>query len=1412
MNELSRTDPQPDDSIDSRIDSTCDRYEAAWKAGETPLVNDFLGEWEEPHRSALRRELMRLKRHCQAKFAPTVNASVPGKVTDSAENESLRQSPFLQINEFCEAFRLAWNDGDIPSLSQHVGQVDERDQSALLRNLLDIEVKERRNRRQQPTADDYIRQFPDHASVIRQVFLEASSVKRSMVETNINQTVIMQAPAAWRLGDYQLVRELGRGGMGIVFEAVHVHRRNRVALKTLPTLDAEELHRFKREFRSVADVNHPSLIGLHTLEADGNQWFITMDLLVGESFLEYVRPARELDEQRLRSALTQLVTGVLALHANHIIHRDLKSQNVMVGPDGHLVLLDFGLVMELDRRSLGPTAEMIVGTPAYMSPEQAAGLPVTSASDWYAAGVMLYEALTGEHPFSGPMLKVLTDKQHLEPPTIVGRESVPDDLGELCMHLLARDPAARPDPLQITKVIAAQSNVTSIASGRSADELIGREHQLAALNQTLAGVESHGEPRVSFVIGRSGEGKTSLCEHFLKQLQKDRRFVVMSGRCYERESVPYKALDTVVDALAGYLQSLPRDEAALMMPRDVSILTQLFPVLERVEVVARAPRVRLTGLDEQQVRSRAFGAMRELLWRISDRAIPVWLIDDLQWGDSNSAAALFDVLKPPEAPAMLLIGTYRSDEIEESAFLETWHESWNASEVELCQQQIPVGPFSVEQCIDCVVSLVGQDSETIRHRAIQFHVETGGNPFLLTELAGCFDPTSNTFQSMPIRELIEQKLDRLPDDARQLLQMIAIAGQSISVDDASRAVGKSVQPVETLIKMRTERLIRRMGSDGEQALDTYHDRIRETVRDDMDETVRKHGHLALAKVIEHSNGGISDTQLAALRGGDLKGATAERAIPRVYDLVYHFDKAGAADRALPYALLAAQQARLQYAQDVVANQLAIAERNAAHATAPMRLRIAEGRGEALMLLGNYDEAQLALRNAAVLARTDSQHAKVDVLQGELALKRSEVLQSIQHCEQGLRRMGIRVPRTRIGFAVAAMGQLVVQISHCLFPKRLHQEPQREESSLILDLLEHLTHSYFFTDLMKTAWCVSIGSNRAERIPKSLHLAFLYSQNGLMAMTLGLHSSAERYFRKASLLGDEFGDIRQFGRFQLFRGLASYSAGSLDEALESLDKSTECFKKIGDKWHYHLATFHLGLVHQAMGNLPKATELAKETFVSSVRIGDTRSHCSSYLWAKSVGGDLDLCELKACYTPVPEEIPPIVNSLKADAIWHLHHCRYEQAIEVLQRAWSLTRKSMVFMPHTIAVLPLMANAMRLEAESLRGKDTKPDLRKRKRALKTAKCATWLTRLAPIERPYALREYALMLKFTGRTNGALRVVEKSCKIALDQGAKYEYAKSLLVQGQLARELGIANADEQIRTAQAELKRMAVSAHTI
>src|SRR5579872_4626091 len=240
---------------------------------------------------------------------------------------------------------------------------------------------------------------------------------------------------------FALQQKIGAGSFGAVYRAFDRERNSLVALKTLLQLHPTHLLRFKREFRSLVDLAHPNLVQLYELFGEHEQWFFTMELVDGVDFLTYVRPANILAGwDRLRNAIFQLARGVQALHAASLVHRDLKPSNVLVASDGRVVILDLGLVRVLESSE----SFALAGSPAYMAPEHAFGAPVSPAIDWYAVGVILYNSITGELPFSGTVKETLERKRAASAPEC--RELNPDspeELAQACRLLLDRDPAIR---------------------------------------------------------------------------------------------------------------------------------------------------------------------------------------------------------------------------------------------------------------------------------------------------------------------------------------------------------------------------------------------------------------------------------------------------------------------------------------------------------------------------------------------------------------------------------------------------------------------------------------------------------------------------------------------------------------------------------------------------------------------------------------------------------------------------------------------------------------------------------------------------------------------------------------------------------------------------------------------------------
>ena len=235
----------------------------------------------------------------------------------------------------------------------------------------------------------------------------------------------MGAPACFRFQGtdrYRVVRELGAGGMGIVYEVVDQERQHRLALKTTKYIDSESLYLSKREFRSLQDLSHPNLVTFYELFVEDNLCYYTMELIDGVDFVSYCTPemgngSQPFDETRLRDALRQLAQGIDVLHAADKVHRDIKPSTVLVDHSGRVVLLDFGLVASSAENSEENQTLRAAGTPKYMAPEQLdLDTEVSSAADMYSVGVMLYQVLTGKFPLDGQHGAVIEKKKFLAPP------------------------------------------------------------------------------------------------------------------------------------------------------------------------------------------------------------------------------------------------------------------------------------------------------------------------------------------------------------------------------------------------------------------------------------------------------------------------------------------------------------------------------------------------------------------------------------------------------------------------------------------------------------------------------------------------------------------------------------------------------------------------------------------------------------------------------------------------------------------------------------------------------------------------------------------------------------------------------------------------------------------------------------
>jgi eukaryotic-like serine/threonine-protein kinase len=666
---------------------------------------------------------------------------------------------------------------------------------------------------------------------------------------------------------FRPLHRLGEGGFGTVFEVEDRRRGERVALKVLHRTDGQALYRFKREFRVLAGLRHANLVRLHELFAVGDLWFFTMERVVGTELVRHVLSAREPRERlgRLRGALAQLTGALAALHGAGVLHRDLKPANVLVTEEGRVVVLDFGLATRSAEHTAAPSLDA-AGTPAYMAPERWRSAPPTAASDWYAVGVMLQEALVGALPPPPGAHPV----RPLEPPP-----GAPADLAALCRALLEPEPTARPSGEEVARRLGLTQGPAPLehdAPGTPpplAEGFVGRAGELATLDAAFADAQ-RGTGVSVLVTGPSGMGKTALVERFLAGVrQREPRAALLVGRCHPRESVPFKTLDGVIDAASRYLRALPRAQAEALVPTDVLPLLRVFPVLRQVPAMAGARRRVLDTSDALELHRRAFLALRELLSRLAHQVPVVLCIDDLQWGDADSARPLVELLAPPDAPPLLLLGTLRDEESPLAPPLALLLGSRAAGGLEPRLLHLGALDAGASRALAQARGRTGAEAERIAS-------EAGGHPLFIAELAhhletGPARPAeAPERQGMVLHQMLAERAQRLPEPVRRLLEVLAIAAGPLerAVTRAAAGLSDEDEP-EATTRLVQARLVRLTGGG---LLDVYHDRVRQAVLARLDAPTRQEHHRRLALALAGTGAEPEALARHHLRAGDVREA------------------------------------------------------------------------------------------------------------------------------------------------------------------------------------------------------------------------------------------------------------------------------------------------------------------------------------------------------------------------------------------------------------------------------------------------------------------------------------------------------------------------------------------------------------
>ncbi|MFN2226070.1 MAG: protein kinase domain-containing protein [Anaerolineae bacterium] len=813
-------------------------------------------------------------------------------------------------------------------------------------------------------------------------------------------------------GRYRLQAEIGRGGMGLVYRAHDRVLDREVAVKVLsaPRLTSESRARLLREARAVARLAHPNVVTVYDAgESDGLP-YVVMELVEGPSLHE--EPAHELDE--ILAVARQLCAALEHAHDQGIVHRDLKPENVLLAADGTAKLVDFGLARTVASRLT--TDGAILGTVAYLAPEQALGQEVDVRADLYALGVLLYELVTGRLPFTADD-PVAVISQHLYAPVVPPRahnSAVPRALEALILRLLSK---AREDrPASASEVLAAlaaldreRQAAPALAAEAIGEELsllsrivrgriVGRERELAQA-RALWQQAVAGEGQVLLISGEPGVGKTRLVRELAAQVQVTGGRVLF-GQCYAEGGPPYAPFAEIL----RHAFREAEDPATGLPAQVVADLLILAPTLQ-----ARFPDVPPNPpLDPQSEQQRILENTATFFAHLSQERPLLLVVEDAHWAGSGTLALLRHLARRTRRRHLLLVSTYREAELDASR---PFHSALADLNRERLATRLKVPPLTLEGTRKLLMTLF--DDEITDEFNAGIYRETEGNPFFVEEVCKALVDSGQLYfaggewhrPSMEelgipqnVRLAIQSRLARLPEEAQEVLQLAAVVGREFQFDVLAAAADRGDEAlVLALESAEGAQLVQEVSGRAGGTFSFAHALIPATLAEGLSGLRRRRLHRRVLGALQR------------LRPNDFEA------------LAHHAHHAGDLEAGLEFSLRAAEKARRLSALDEALFHYERALEVAQVLEVPDRLLdIYEAIGEVHHIRGDA-QAVAAFEQALALASDPRRRAAIKAKIGTIDILLGGG-RCLDYLEQAIGEMDPESQRDDRAQAIAAIGR------------------------------------------------------------------------------------------------------------------------------------------------------------------------------------------------------------------------------------------------------------------------------------------------------------------------------------------------------------------------------------------------------
>ncbi len=1156
-------------------------------------------------------------------------------------------------------------------------------------------------------------------------------------------------------GKYMVTRRLGRGGMAEVYQAHDPVLDRPVAIKViLPHLAADEgfVARFRREAKLIASLRHPHIVQIFDFDVLNDQPFMVMEYLAGETLKTRLATLRASGMQMLLNDSVRLLDALASAldyaHARGAVHRDLKPANILFTAQDELVLTDFGIAKLLDQTAqLSMTGE-IVGTPAYMSPEQAAGKTVDNRSDLYALGVVAYELATGRVPFHGDSPTAVL-MQHLlesppEPRTF--NLSLPIAAERVILQALAKEPAARfdsasaftqafrtalhrevvvavsPEEMTFVEQTPAVSSLTAQPStvqprqrpsspsavdqplrrGATGPIFVAREQELARLHTFLEQALA-GQGQICFITGEAGAGKTALVTEFTRRAQKAHaELVVVTGNCNTQSGVgnPYLPFCELLTCLLGLAESgltegtsaraetyppaafrtllgqalaehgadlinifVPGDALLAQLGRPTAAprawMNQLAMLVQRQAQVAHQD----TGIEQRHILEQ----YTNVLIALAAQQPLLLVIDDLQWIDNASVDLLFHLSRRMGESRILLVGTYRPDEVALGRGGEAHPLAKVLAELKRYFGAIEVTLHEKDEAARrrFVDALLDQEPNRLRidFRQALFH-HTGGHALFTVELlrnlrerGDLTQDETATWVAAPtldwgvlpprVEGVIEERIGRLTEELREALTIASIEGEDFTAEVVARVQDVDARGLVRQLSRelaQQHRLVGAIGQQrvGQQRLSLFrfqHNLFQKYLYNNLNPVERAYFHADVGTVLEELYGDNADAIAV--------------------QLAWHFSEADIPEQAQHYLAIAGEQARRRYANAEALSYLNRAldlTPEADHATrytlllarqrvydvlsarAAQRQDLAQLEALAQQLGDRQRQAEIALCQTLYADRLDEYRESIRYAQHAIEL--AAPIQNIEQEAKGYLHWG----RALINLAEYGESQPKLERALALADaEQLHQVQADSLRALGVVI-------YFLGDYGQAAAICEQALTIYRELGDRRGEGHLLGNLGLALREQGRYADAHHYFDQALQLSQEIGDrdrtayvlvnlglvCRDQGNHAASRtyyeqalaicrqtgarnaeALALLGIGDVYKDQEAFTAATSAyeqailiFRATKDRREEHLALKELGNIALALGDYVQARTHYEAALTCFREIGDRQSECGA----------------------------------------------------------------------------------------------------------------------------------------------------------------------------------------------------------